>query len=47
VLAYTVAPSIKADPPMKKLALALVAVLSLLSIASCTTAPPPPMMTKG
>ena len=32
---------------MKKLALALVAVLSLLSIAGCTTAPPPPMVTKG
>lgn len=32
---------------MKKLALALVAVLSLLSIAGCATAPPPPMVHKG
>jgi hypothetical protein len=32
---------------MKKIALALVAVLSLLSIAGCTTAPPPPTVTKG
>jgi len=32
---------------MKKLALALVAVLSLLSIVGCTTAPPPPMVSKG
>jgi hypothetical protein len=32
---------------VKKLALALVAVLSLLSIAACTSVPPPPMVTKG
>jgi predicted small lipoprotein YifL len=32
---------------MKKIAVALVAVLSLLSIAGCTTAPPPPTVTKG
>ena len=32
---------------MKKLALALVAVLSLLSIAGCATAPPPPVVWKG
>jgi predicted small lipoprotein YifL len=32
---------------MKKLALALIAVLSLLSIAGCTTSPPPPVVTKG
>jgi predicted small lipoprotein YifL len=32
---------------MKKISIALVAVLSLLSIAGCTTAPPPPVTTKG
>ena len=32
---------------MKKLAFAFVAMLSLLSIAGCTTAPHPPMVTKG
>jgi hypothetical protein len=32
---------------MKKVALALVAVLSLLSIVGCTSMPPPPMVTKG
>jgi predicted small lipoprotein YifL len=31
---------------MKKLALALVAMLALASIAGCTTAPPP-VVTKG
>ena len=31
---------------MKKLALALAAVLSLLSVAGCAT-PPPPMVHKG
>jgi predicted small lipoprotein YifL len=32
---------------MKKVAIALAAVLALVSIAGCTTAPPPPMTTKG
>jgi len=32
---------------MKKLVIAVFAVLSLLSIAGCTSVPPPPMETKG
>lgn len=32
---------------MKKLALAIVAVLSLMSIAGCANVPPPPIATKG
>jgi hypothetical protein len=37
----------KGEFSMKKLAIAMVAMLSLLSIAGCTTAPPPPTVTKG
>jgi len=32
---------------MKKLAIAIVAVLSLLSIAGCASMSPPPVVTKG
>jgi hypothetical protein len=32
---------------MKKMAIALVAVLSFISIAGCATAPQPPVVTKG
>jgi hypothetical protein len=41
-----VAVSRTGDSAMKKLALAIIAVLTLATIAGCAT-PPPPVVTKG